>query len=156
MNSDEVYPYGWALRGQRCEAKRQGNRGARQRINLVAGLKQVRLLAPVIFTGYCDGRFFLEWLQQELIPALQPGDTVILDNAPFSFAALRVTLKMPSLLCCKPQDATSCSCQDTHLKIIKSNINGSLSKMLPGKSSQHSQTFTPLSQLSLSITLIKC
>jgi transposase len=83
MDSDEVYPYGWAPKGQRSEAKKQGNRGTRQRINLVAGLKQGTLLAPVIFNGYCDGRFFIEWMKQELIPSLQPGDTVILDNAPF-------------------------------------------------------------------------
>jgi transposase len=83
MDSDEVYPYGWSAKGKRCEAKKCGNRGTRQRINLVAGLKAGTLLAPVIFTGYCDGRFFLEWLQQELIPSLQTGDTVILDNAPF-------------------------------------------------------------------------
>jgi DDE superfamily endonuclease len=106
MDSDEVYPYGWAPKGQRCEAKKRGNRGTRQRINLVAGLKQGSLLAPVIFTGYCDGRFFLEWLKQELIPSLQPGDTVILDNAPFSFAALRVILRTPSLLCQKKPSAT--------------------------------------------------
>jgi transposase len=64
-------------------AQKQGNRRTRERINLVAGLKEGALLAPVIFTGYCDGRFFLEWLKQELIPSLQAGDTVILDNAPF-------------------------------------------------------------------------
>lgn len=82
MDSDEVYPYGWAPKGQRCEAFKHGNRSTRERVNLVAGLKQGKLVAPVIFTGYCDGNFFLEWLKA-LIKELVPGDTVILDNAPF-------------------------------------------------------------------------
>ena len=92
MDSDEIYPYGWAPKGQRCEAHKPGNRSTRERINLVAGLKEGHLLAPVIFTGYCDGNFFLEWMEQALIPELQPGDVVILDNAPFHPAEKIVTL----------------------------------------------------------------
>jgi transposase len=83
MDSDEIYPYGWAPLGQRCEAQKNGNRSTRERINLVAGLKQDALLAPVIFTGYCDGNFFLEWVKIALIPELAEGDVVILDNAAF-------------------------------------------------------------------------
>ena len=83
MDSDESYPYGWSPKGERCEALKPGSRTTRERVNLVAGLKNSALLAPVIFTGYCDGNFFLEWLEKALIPELTPGDTVILDNAPF-------------------------------------------------------------------------
>jgi transposase len=83
MDSDEIYPYGWAPKGERCEALKRGNRSTRERVNLVAGLGSSTLLAPVIFSGYCDGNFFLEWLKKSLIPALTKGDTVILDNAPF-------------------------------------------------------------------------
>lgn len=83
MDSDEIYPYGWAPKGQRCEAQKNGNRSTRERINLVAGLKQGKLLAPFIFKGYCDGNFFMEWLEKALIPTLETGDVVILDNAPF-------------------------------------------------------------------------
>jgi transposase len=83
MDSDESYPYGWAPQGQRCLAHKPGNRATRERVNLVAGLKGDALLAPVIFHGYCDGNFFLEWIKRALIPELVPGDVVILDNAPF-------------------------------------------------------------------------
>lgn len=83
MDSDDIYPYGWAPKGQRCEAQKPGNRSTRQRTNLVAGLKKGQLIAPVIFTGYCDGNFFLKWMEHVLIPELQKGDVVILDNAPF-------------------------------------------------------------------------
>jgi transposase len=83
MDSDEIYPYGWAPKGQRCEAQKPGNRATRERINLVAGLRENALIAPVIFHGYCDGNLFLEWLREVLIPELLHGDVVILDNAPF-------------------------------------------------------------------------
>lgn len=83
MDSDESYPYGWAPKGQRCLAHKPGNRNTRTRLNVVAGLKEGKLLAPVIFTGYCDGNFFVEWVKQALIPELTPGDVAILDNAPF-------------------------------------------------------------------------
>jgi len=92
MDSDESYPYGWARKGERCEALKPGSRTTRERINLVAGLKSGALLAPVIFTGYCDGNFFLEWLEKALIPELEPGDTVILDNAPFHPKEAIITL----------------------------------------------------------------
>jgi DDE superfamily endonuclease len=119
MDSSEVYPYGWAPKGQRCEAKKRGNRGTRQRINLVAGLKQGTLLAPVIFNGYCDGRFFIEWMKQELIPSLQPGDTVILDNAPFhpkdTIIAMLKEAKCHALFSC----AALRVCRDTHHRITK-------------------------------------
>jgi len=83
MDSDESYPYGWAIKGQRCEAQKPGSRTTRERVNLVAGLKQGKLLAPLIFNGYCDGNFFLEWLEKALIPEMQAGDVLIIDNAPF-------------------------------------------------------------------------
>ena len=49
MDSDESYPCGWAPKGQRCEAQKPGNRTTRERVNLVAGLKNGSLIAPVIF-----------------------------------------------------------------------------------------------------------
>jgi transposase len=98
MDSDEIYPYGWAPKGRRCEAQKPGNRATRERLNLVAGLKEDALLAPVIFSGYCDGNFFLEWLKEALIPELTEGDVVILDNAPFH-PAEKITALLQSAKC---------------------------------------------------------
>lgn len=81
MDGDESYPYGWAPKGKRCEAMKPGK--SAERVNVVAGLKGGRLLAPFVFTGYCDAAFFNRWLEEALIPELTPGDTVILDNAAF-------------------------------------------------------------------------
>lgn len=35
------------------------------------------------FEGYCDTYVFNTWLEQVLLPALKPGQTVIMDNASF-------------------------------------------------------------------------
>ena len=35
------------------------------------------------FKGYCDTEVVLTWVQEWLIPALNPGDSVIWDNATF-------------------------------------------------------------------------
>ena len=98
MDNDEIYPYGWAKKGQRCEAQKQGSGAARERINLVAGLKCDNLIAPVIFSGYCDGNFFLEWVKKILIPELTEGDVIILDNAPFH-PAEKITELLQSVGC---------------------------------------------------------
>lgn len=98
MDSDEIYPYGWAPRGARCDAQKHGNRATRERINLLAGLKESALIAPVIFHGYCDGNFFLAWLKEALIPELAHGDVVILDNAPFH-PAEKITALLQAVGC---------------------------------------------------------
>ena len=36
--------------------------------------------APWLFEGAMDGEMFLAWVRQGLVPQLQPGDWVILDN----------------------------------------------------------------------------
>lgn len=108
IDSDEIYPYGWAKKGERCAALKRGNRNTRERVNLVAGLKSSTLPAPVIFSGYCDGNFFPEWLEKSLIPALSKGDTVILDNAPFHPKEKNIAL-LEAVRC-----AVRSSCQDTH------------------------------------------
>jgi transposase len=50
---------------------------------VVAGLCEDRLLAPCYFTGHCNADVFNSWIEQMFIPELQPGQTVILDNARF-------------------------------------------------------------------------
>lgn len=43
MDSDEIYPYGWALKGERCDAQKQGNRATRERIIWSRDSKKMRL-----------------------------------------------------------------------------------------------------------------
>jgi len=46
----------------------------------VAGLRQDGLLAPLVLHGAMDGEAFLAYVHQFLVPALRPGDVVIMDN----------------------------------------------------------------------------
>jgi transposase len=46
----------------------------------VAGLRLSGLDAPMLIDGAMDGRAFLAYVRQALIPTLRPGDVVIMDN----------------------------------------------------------------------------
>ena len=50
---------------------------------MVAAQCQGQVLAPWTFRGSCDAEFFEVWFQTQLLPQLQPGQVVILDNATF-------------------------------------------------------------------------
>jgi transposase len=40
----------------------------------------VRLVAPLVIDGPINGDIFRAWVEQMLVPVLQPGDMVVLDN----------------------------------------------------------------------------
>lgn len=42
-----------------------------------------KVLAPFTFQGYCDSLVVEIWFEKFLLPALRPGQVVILDNASF-------------------------------------------------------------------------
>lgn len=48
----------------------------------IAALRCDRLTAPAVFDGPIDGESFLAYVRQVLVPTLQPGDIVIMDNLP--------------------------------------------------------------------------
>lgn len=47
---------------------------------VVAGLRLDGLSAPAVFNGPIDNPSFLAYVEQVLVPSLQPGDVVVLDN----------------------------------------------------------------------------
>lgn len=46
----------------------------------IAGLRGDGLIAPAVFDGAINGESFLAYVEQVLVPALRPDDTVIMDN----------------------------------------------------------------------------
>jgi len=74
-------PYAWSKRGDKSYGDRRGQRGTRT--SLIAGKRGKQLLAPVLFQGSTNARWFNQWLEEHLLPQLQPNSTIILDNAPF-------------------------------------------------------------------------
>jgi transposase len=73
--------YGYGRRGTRVCGDRTGKRFART--SMISGLKGNKPVVPMEFKGYCDTEVVLAWVNQQLIPALKAGDTVIWDNATF-------------------------------------------------------------------------
>ena len=75
------YPYGYCEVGQRFYALKSGKRT--ERVSWIAALCQGRLIAPLTFAGSCNRDLFELWLEQCLLPQLQPGDAIVIDNASF-------------------------------------------------------------------------
>jgi transposase len=46
-------------------------------------LREKKLFAPLTFEGGCNRDLFEEWLEKCLIPQLEKGDVIIIDNASF-------------------------------------------------------------------------
>ena len=51
-----------------------------QTTTFLAGLRSSGLMAPLVIDGAVNGEIFLAYVRQQLAPALQPGDIVIMDN----------------------------------------------------------------------------
>jgi transposase len=69
---------GWCQRGARLRAKAPFGRW--QTMTFIAALRCDRIDAPCLFDGPINGEAFLAYVEGFLIPTLQPGDVVILDN----------------------------------------------------------------------------
>ena len=72
--------YGRALRGERCRAGIP--HGHWKTTTFTAGLRINGLAAPMILDGPMDGDAFRAYVEQVLVPDLEPGDIVIMDNLP--------------------------------------------------------------------------
>ncbi|MGD0191003.1 MAG: IS630 family transposase [Rhizomicrobium sp.] len=49
-------------------------------LTFLGALRLDRLTAPCVFDGPINGQSFRAWVEQQLVPALRPGDIVIMDN----------------------------------------------------------------------------
>jgi transposase len=54
-----------------------------ERDSVIAGFCQGKLLAPMVFKGYCDTEVVLAWVRGALVPELKAGQIVVMDNASF-------------------------------------------------------------------------
>ena len=81
IDDTDDYAYGYCLKGDRFEAERQGSR--KERVSFIAAWQQQQLVAPMTYEGYCNRAVFESWLEQFLLPTLEPGQVIICDNATF-------------------------------------------------------------------------
>ena len=70
--------HGRCARGERLVAKVPHGRW--RTLTFLAGLRHDRVTAPCVIDGPINGRAFLAYVEQILVPTLQPGDVVVLDN----------------------------------------------------------------------------
>ena len=69
---------GWGPCGARVKAKAPFGRW--QTFTFIAALRRDRIDAPCLFDGPINGEVFLAWVRTFLVPTLQMGDVVIMDN----------------------------------------------------------------------------
>lgn len=81
IDNREEYAYGYCKIGQRFYALKSGKRT--ERISWITALSQGNLFAPMTFKGSCNRDLFEMWLQECLVPQLQRGDVIVIDNASF-------------------------------------------------------------------------
>lgn len=82
IDDNEVVLTGWALKGQRCYAKKNAERNTRYNIIAVYN-SEGRLFAPFLFEGYCNAETYATFLERVFIPVSKPGMVLIVDNASF-------------------------------------------------------------------------
>jgi len=70
--------YGRAPRGERLISKVPW--GHWKTVTFVAALRCDRITAPAVFDGPMDGSCFLAYVEQILVPTLEAGDIVVMDN----------------------------------------------------------------------------
>jgi len=69
---------GWSLKGERLLARVP--HGHWKTMTFLAALRHDRIDAPCVFDGPINGESFLLYVEQILVPRLQSGDIVIMDN----------------------------------------------------------------------------
>jgi len=69
---------GWAPRGQRLRAKVPHRRW--KTMTFIAALRHDRVEAPWLVDGPVNGERFRLYIEQVLVPTLQPDDIVVMDN----------------------------------------------------------------------------
>lgn len=81
IDSRDAYDYGWNEKGERFHALKSGRREGR--VNMIAALCNQNLIAPFTVEGACNRTVFETWLETCLLPTLEPGQVVVMDNATF-------------------------------------------------------------------------
>ena len=72
---------GWPPKGKRLYGVKSG--GRKGWINMIAGYRDGKLIAPFTIESSCNRSVFETWLETCLIPSLSRGNLVVIDNASF-------------------------------------------------------------------------
>jgi transposase len=72
---------GWAIRGKQVLAFLSGKRVSRT--NVMAGIRDNKLIAPLLYEGTTTGDWVEAWFEHSLLPELPTHCVIVMDNAPF-------------------------------------------------------------------------
>ena len=83
VNTFMTRTHGRAPRGERLNVPQPGRRF--KRLNIVAGWssRSKQIIAPYLFSWNMKSAWFLVWFEFFLLPLLDPGTLIVLDNATF-------------------------------------------------------------------------
>lgn len=70
--------HGWRNRGKPLIAKVP--HGHWKTLTFIAGLRYDGIVAPCVIDGPINGESFTAWIEQSLIPQLEPGSILVIDN----------------------------------------------------------------------------
>ena len=84
--------YGRAKRGKRCRAAVP--HGHWKTTTFTGALRRSGMTAPMVLDGPMNGDAFRAYVEQVLVPTLEPGDIVVMDNLPaHKNAAIRAAIQ---------------------------------------------------------------
>ena len=69
---------GWGAKGKRLRGF--APHGHWRTLTFLGALRWDRLTAPCVFDGPINGQCFRAYVEQQLVPVLEPGDIVVMDN----------------------------------------------------------------------------
>lgn len=81
INQSVSRDYGYALRGKKIVGKVKGKRT--KKLNIIAGLYRKEMIAPFTYEGNMDTLLFNDYLAKILLPTLEKGNIIIMDNASY-------------------------------------------------------------------------
>ena len=73
--------YGYALRGQKVFGRIRGQKY--KRCSIVAGKMGNKIIAPFQYSGTMNGKLFNFWFSKMLLPSIDKGTVIVMDNAKF-------------------------------------------------------------------------
>jgi transposase len=137
--------YGRSKRGQRCRAAVP--HGHWLTTTFTAALRRTALTAPMTLNGPMNAAAFRAHVEQVLVPTLDPGDIVVMDNLPaHKGAAIRTMIEAcgASLLLLPPYSPDFNPIENAYAK-FKSNLRKAAARTveaLEGAIADASRTFT--------------
>lgn len=90
-------PYARAARGIPAQGMISGKKY--KRTSIVAGQCGKRILAPLQYSGTMDSALFAFWFQTMLLPSVEAGSVIVMDNA--RFHQKKVLAELAEQACCQ-------------------------------------------------------